>query len=157
MTKKEIVLGVVALLATLIVGLVIGSHLKSSPSTAFGSIQTAPSHLTGSISNQDDTYFFGDQGVEIRNNAFFDGTTTFSGAVSGIFATSTLTSATITNLTATNVTTTNLFVSSVTRDASDVLFGTSTVGVVLRDATGVCHRIGVAVGSTLSAPTTTCP
>ncbi len=73
---------------------VMGNYIEAQGNSApsgevvLGSVQnTTPSHLTGDPSNQDNTYFFGDQGIEVRNTTFLDGatnlygTTTFSGAV----------------------------------------------------------------------------
>ena len=86
MKTLNVVVGVVALAAILLAGVSYykATHLPKDIGL-LGSVQnTSPSHLStagGDVSNQDNTYFFGDQGIEVRNNAYFDNTTTMYGNV----------------------------------------------------------------------------
>lgn len=101
MTLKEKVLGLVALVATLLLGLVIGVNLKSEKivEKTFGSAQTSPSHLTdtGSLTNMGSLYLWDTQtggGFEVQGPAYFDsavnvyGAFTPSGVVNGVVAVS---------------------------------------------------------------------
>lgn len=86
MTKKEIVLGVVALVATLLLGLVIGTHLKKS-NGFLGSVQTSPSHLvdTGTLNNQGSLYLYDTQtggGLEVAGTIYANGNLSVSGSSS---------------------------------------------------------------------------
>ncbi len=46
---------------------------------------------------------------------------------------------------------------SVLKATGDFESTTSTKGLILIDSSGNCHRFAVAVGSAITAPTTTCP
>lgn len=108
MTTKEKVLGVVAFVATLLLGLVIGKYVLSSSKkeVSFGSVQTNATFATApSVSNQGGLYLYdtdANSGLEVQgyahfdssSQAFFMGTTTFSGVVVGI-ATSSLNTLTV--------------------------------------------------------------
>ncbi len=135
MTKKEIVLGVVALIATLLLGLVIGSHLGGSPAVLGA---TPADQVTTWIGG----HFTGDLRADTTttvNNLVITGT-------AGGFSTSTLTSLTVTNATSTNLAVTGQAVISGT--ATILQTGSSTLAIGGLSNPG-CSAYGDVSSSTL--------